>query len=259
MCRLLGVIANKPVDLEFSLERFKNFAKQNPDGWGIGWYEENGIANVFKQGLSAVAKESKLPIFSKEVRSKIIIVHIRKGTQGNASEKNSHPFQYKNWIFAHNGSVNKDHLWQLLNDNHRKAIKGETDSEVYFHWILQCIEEEENVENGIRKAIEYVVESSYTGLNFLLSDGKKLYAFRYSSRSENYYTLFKLKREPTTLGPIELLSKETASLIRSKSLKGEKAILICSEKLTEEEWKSIKLGNLLVINPDLNVREVNVI
>ena len=35
MCRLLGVIANQPVDLEFSLERFKKFANCNPDGWGI--------------------------------------------------------------------------------------------------------------------------------------------------------------------------------------------------------------------------------
>ena len=169
-----------------------------------------------------MAEESKLPILSKEVRSKIIIAHVRKRTQGNASEKNSHPFQHKNWIFAHNGSVNKNHLWKLLNDNHRKAIKGETDSEVYFHWILQCIEEEESVENGIRKAIEYVMESSYTGLNFLLSDGKKLYAFRYSCQPKRH-TLFKLKREPTTSGPIELLSKETTSLIRSKSLKGGKS------------------------------------
>ncbi|MCD6310497.1 MAG: class II glutamine amidotransferase [Candidatus Eremiobacteraeota bacterium] len=267
MCRLLGVIANKPVDLKFSLECFKNFAKRNPDGWGIGWYEEKGTAKVFKQRLSAVAEESKLPILSKEVRSKIIIAHVRKRTQGNASEKNSHPFQHKNWIFAHNGSVDKNYLWELLNDNHRNAIKGETDSEVYFHWILQCVKEEENVENGLRKAIEHVVKGSYskgsysryTGLNFLLSDGKKLYAFRYSSHSKNYYALFELKREPTTSGPMELLSKETASLIRSKSLKREKSILVCSEKLTEEEWKSIKLGNLLVINPDLNVREVNMI
>jgi len=41
MCRLLGLVANKPVDIEFSLQRFKKFAKNNPDGWGIGWYENN--------------------------------------------------------------------------------------------------------------------------------------------------------------------------------------------------------------------------
>ncbi len=32
MCRLLGVIANKPVDLEFSLTRFRRFGEENPDG-----------------------------------------------------------------------------------------------------------------------------------------------------------------------------------------------------------------------------------
>ncbi len=53
MCRLLGLIANKTVDLEFSLTRFRKFAKDNPDGWGIGWYEEDGSAKVFKQGISA--------------------------------------------------------------------------------------------------------------------------------------------------------------------------------------------------------------
>ncbi len=66
MCRLIGVIANKPVDLEFSLERFKNFAKWNPDGWGIGWYEEKGTAKVFKQRLSAVAEEASCQFFRKK-------------------------------------------------------------------------------------------------------------------------------------------------------------------------------------------------
>jgi len=47
MCRLLGLVANKSVDLKFSLKRFKDFSKSNPNGWGIGWYENN-YSNVFK-------------------------------------------------------------------------------------------------------------------------------------------------------------------------------------------------------------------
>jgi len=56
ICRLLGVIANKPVDLEFSLERFKKFASRNHDGWGIGWYDGEKL-QIFKQGVSATSKE----------------------------------------------------------------------------------------------------------------------------------------------------------------------------------------------------------
>jgi len=258
MCRLLGIIANKPVDLEFSLERFKEFASWNPDGWGIGWFEGRKSKH-FRQGIPATADESKLPILSKEVRSRIIIAHVRKGTKGKPSEQNSHPFNYKNWIFAHNGSVNRNYLLSLLTAEYKKELKGETDSEVYFYWILQCINEEKDVAKGIKKAIECVIKRKHTGLNFLLSDGNHLYAFRYSSDSRSYYTLYKLKRDPSEQRPIEFLSEETKALIQSKSLKGERAVLVCSEKLTEEKWEEIELGKLLIIDSSLKMKEVKIL
>lgn len=258
MCRLLGLIANKPVDLEFSLERFKGFASWNPDGWGIGWYEE-GKPKIFKEGISAL-DSNKFSTFSKKVRSKIIITHVRKGTEGESSERNSHPFRYGNWIFAHNGSVNREYLLPLLKEEYKNNLKGETDSEVYFYYLIQCIEENKDIVEGIKKAMNKVMESSYKGLNFLLSDGNNLYAFRYSKDSKDYYSLYKLKRDSSTPGLIEYLSKETKALIRSKSLKGEKAVLVCSEKLTKDEnWEEINIGNLLVINNNLTTDEIRII
>jgi len=258
MCRLLGLIANKPVDLKFSLERFEEFASWNPDGWGIGWYEE-GKPKIFKEGISALDSKKFLTL-SKEVRSKIIITHVRKGTEGESSERNSHPFQYGNWIFAHNGSVNRKYLLSQLKEEYKNNLKGETDSEVYFYYLIQCIEENKDVVDGIKKAIDKIMESSYIGLNFLLSDGNNLYAFRYSKYSKDYYSLYKLKRDPSTPGLIEYLSKETKALIRSKSLKGEKAVLVCSEKLTKDEnWEEINIGSLLVINNNLTIDEVRII
>lgn len=258
MCRLLGLVANKPVDVEFSLLRFKEFSTYNPDGWGIGWYENNS-AKVFKQGVSAKDDESQLPNLSKEVRSKIIIAHVRKGTGAPPSEVNSHPFQYKNWLFAHNGSIDRDFLFSLLRDGYKKELKGKTDSEVYFYWILQCVEESKNVVEGIKKAVDKITSRSYSGLNFLLSEGKCLYSFRYSSRSKDYYSLWLLKREPSESGPLEFKSQETKALLHSKSLKGERAVLVCSEVLTKEKWEEIKFGNMLIIEPDLNVKEVRIL
>lgn len=260
MCRLFGLVANKPVDVEFSLLRFKEFSKYNPDGWGIGWYEKNS-AKVFKQGISAKDNESQLPNLSKEFRSKIIIAHVRKGTGAQPSEINSHPFQYKNWLFAHNGSVDRDFLFSLLTDGYKKELKGKTDSEVYFYWILQCIGGDKDVIEGIKKAIEKITIRSYnySGLNFLLSDGKCLYSLRYSSYSEDYYSLWVLKREPSESRPLEFESQETKALLRSKSLKGERAVLVCSERLTKEKWENIETGNMLIIEPDLNVKEVRIL
>lgn len=261
MCRLLGIVANKPVDIEFSLQRFREFSTDNPDGWGIGWYENNS-PRVFKQGISAKDKKSQLPALSKQVKSKIIIAHVRKGTGAPPSEINSHPFQYKNWIFAHNGSVDRDYLLSLLRDEYRKELKGETDSEVYFYWILQCVEESKDIIEGIKKSIDKidkVASKSYSGLNFLLSDRKCLYAFRYSSYLKDYYSLWLLKREPSESGPLEFESQETKALLCSKSLKGERAVLVCSEPLTKEKWEKIKFGNMLIIQPDLNTKEIRIL
>jgi glutamine amidotransferase len=258
MCRLLGFVANKPVDLEFSLERFKGFSDINPDGWGIGWYE-NGAAKVYKQGISAKDRQSELPRLAKAVISKMIISHVRSGTGAPPLEVNSHPFEFKNWLFAHNGSVDRDYLLSLLKDEYKQGLRGETDSEVYFFWILQNIETTGDIIGGIKKAIDKIMGKTYTGLNFLLANGEMLYAFRYASGSRSYYSLYKLEREPTSPGPLDLLSQETKELIHSKSLSNEKAILVCSEKLTKENWSEIGFGNLLEIDADLKVKELTVL
>lgn len=260
MCRLLGLAANKPVDFEFSLERFKEFATDNPNGWGIGWYESN-MARVFRQGIGASDRESRLSVLSKEVRSKIIIAHVRRKGKGAAASKiNSHPFQYRNWIFAHNGSVDREYLLSLLGEELAKEIEGETDSEVYFYWILQNIEACGNVIEGVKEAISKIRRKDHSGLNFLLSDGKTLYAFRYSGCRKDYYSLYKLERAPSSPGPLEFQSPETEALLRSKSLKGEKAVLVCSEKLTSDEnWVEIGSGNLLEINGDLVTKEMQIL
>ncbi|HQI57448.1 MAG TPA: class II glutamine amidotransferase [Syntrophorhabdaceae bacterium] len=258
MCRLLGLIANKPVDIEFSLSRFKEFSSDNPDGWGIGWYENNS-AKVFKQGISAKDYRSQLPNLSKEVRSKIIIAHVRKGTGAPPSEINSHPFQYKNWLFAHNGSVDRDYLFSGLKDDYKRELKGKTDSEVYFYWILQCIEKSKDIIEGIKTAVDKIKSRNYSGLNFLLSDGKCIYSFRYSSYSKDYYSLWLLKRNPSEPGPLEFESKETKALLHSKSLKGERAVLLCSERLTKEPWEKINFGKVLIIQPDMNVKEAQIL
>lgn len=88
---------------------------------------------------------------------------------------------------------------------------------------------------------------------------ERFFAFRYSNRSGSYYSLFKLEREPSIIGTIKYLSKEARSLIKSKSLREEKAILVCSEKLTNDEnWEEINFGNLLVINSNLKIKELKI-
>jgi len=58
---------------------------------------------------------------------------------------------------------------------------------------------------------------------------------------------------------LEFRSREIEALIRSKALKGEKAVLVCSEKLTEENWEGVEVGTLLAINSSLEIKEIKIL
>lgn len=236
MCRLLGVVANKPSEFASLLEQFKEkFSETNPDGWGIGWYE-NGKGQFFKEGIPAHDPACQLSRVSKEVKSQIILAHVRKLSEAPRSKENSHPFQENNWLFIHNGSVNKNHLYSLLKPKYKLQLKGETDSEVYFYWILQNIEINNNdVIKGVKDAITEVISRNYTGITFILSDGTAIYAFRYSQSPLDIYTLYKTSNSY------------------------EDAVLVCSEPLTKEEWDEIKFGHMLIVNNNLDLSEVKIL
>lgn len=261
MCRLFGLRANKEVDIEFSFHlsstSFKSLGEKNPDGWGVGWYK-NGKPQVEKEPISA-ADSTKVQRINKSMMSDVFISHVRKATNGDATEENCHPFLSGQWLFAHNGSIDRSTLLDKLEASYRQALKGCTDSEVYFQWILQNIDIEGSVESGIKTSLKAVRKLSHTGLNFILTDGQTLYCYRESSKNQSYYTLYYLERDPNNYGPATFRSEELGTILHSKALNGEKAVLVCSEELTEEEnWKLIPLKNLLIIPSDLKVRLMEV-
>ncbi len=255
MCRLLGVIANKVVEFEFSTKGFRELGKNNPDGWGIGWYER-GEAKIFKEACSS--KESKkYESACRKIKSHLIIEHVRLASCGNICEENSHPFTFHNWIFAHNGGVKKHKsLREKLVASYGENLGEDcTDSEIYFRFLVQNIEQIGDVEKGIRSGIQKICdECEHSGLNFLLSDRKKLYAYR------NGRELFYLERNPEKLNKDEVyntVSEETKLMIESKMLNHEKAVVVCSERISNEPgWVKMEDGQLLVIDSKLNIKPI---
>jgi len=259
MCRLFGVIANKPVDIEFSFFKadtpFEKFSESNPHGWGIAWYE-NSTPRVFKEGWKG-GKYSFNRV--REVKSRIIISHVRYATHGEKTDVNAHPFIYDRFAFAHNGSVNRKKIISHLDESLVNAIQGETDSEAFFMLIVQSFRSEKDIIEAIRNSVDIVRRYEYSSLNFLLSDGTSLYAFRDARRNESYYSLYYLERDPNKYQPFEYMSEETKQLLRSKSLLGEKAVIFSSEPLTKgESWREIEIGELIVVDEDLNVKKVQI-
>lgn len=134
-----------------------------------------------------------------------------------------------------------------LDEKYRNFTSNLVDSEVYFRYLIQSIEKENDIISGIIKGIKEISDTFKSGANFLLSDGIKLYVFRYNN------PLNFLIRDPSNYSTIHFRSSETSALIESKRMLGEKAVLVATEKLTDENWMEIENGYLLLIDSNLNV------
>jgi predicted glutamine amidotransferase len=94
MCQLLAMSCNSAAAISFS---FTGFAERggrtdhHADGWGIGFYEACGCRTFHD---SAPACSSALAGFVKTypIKSRIVLAHIRKATQGATGLSNCHPF-----------------------------------------------------------------------------------------------------------------------------------------------------------------------
>ena len=111
MCQLLGMNCNVPTDIVFS---FTGFATRgggtdvHNDGWGIAFFEGAGVRH-FVDYQAAIASPVADLIRRFPIKSKNVIAHIRKATQGRVALENCHPFVRELWgryfVFAHNGDL----------------------------------------------------------------------------------------------------------------------------------------------------------
>jgi predicted glutamine amidotransferase len=139
MCQLLGMNCNVPTDIVFSFTGFATRGGRtniHNDGWGIAFFEGAGVRH-FVDYQAAVASPIADLIKRCPIKSKNVIAHIRKATQGRVALENCHPFVRelwgRYWVFAHNGDL-KDFAPRL--DGPYRPV-GTTDSEWAFCYILQ--------------------------------------------------------------------------------------------------------------------------
>ena len=184
MCQLLGMNCNVPTDIVFS---FTGFASRgggtdyHNDGWGIAFFEGAGVRH-FVDHEAAVASPIAQLIKRVPIKSKNVIAHIRKATQGSVALENCHPFVRelwgRYWVFAHNGDL-KD-FTPILDGPYRPV--GSTDSERAFCFLLQELRRRFGSQAPERPAlnaalIALVAQIAAHGtFNLMLSDGSALYA-----------------------------------------------------------------------------------
>lgn len=237
MCRLLAIIPkdNKRIINDALLE-FQKLAecgyvpqgkpRGHQDGWGIATIKNSQLTGLEKQTGSALANQKFSEFIKSDVATKadVIVAHLRKASVGGISINNTHPFVYKNFIFGHNGSIFNNHQISL-GPKFASLVRGETDSERFFLFLMEALEEGKSLE----QAIDFIKANfDYRSINFILSDGQTLWALRAAKVDLDYYTLYQ-GEEPKT-----------------------KAIIICSEKLplANIDWRGLANNQLQKIKFD---------
>ena len=184
MCQLLAMNCNVPTDIVFSFTGFALRGGQTDshhDGWGIAFFEGAGVRH-FVDHQAAVASPVAELIKRYPIKSKNVIAHIRKATQGRVALENCHPFVRelwgRYWVFAHNGDLKDFH--PVLDGAFRPV--GDTDSERAFCFLLQELRARFGDVNPplaqLRAALAELVAgiAAHGAFNLMLSDGSALFA-----------------------------------------------------------------------------------
>jgi predicted glutamine amidotransferase len=190
-------------------------SEKHDSGWGMAVYRRAEGESPSCMRFPQAAYEDLSFRTATDSRGRIFNAHVRRATMGGLTAENTHPFCLGNYSFSHNGTVLN--FARLLEDGVREPA-GQTDSEHLFNFLMRDFDPGDVV-TSLRRCVERTIDrSTFSGLNFLFTDGERLYAYR--------------------LGLFEL-----HWLARPGQL------LVASERLTEEPWHSVQQDVLLVLDP----------
>src|SRR5919201_5024269 len=102
-------------------------SRRNPDGYGLATFDERGRPVVAKRPAAAYEDE----LFAREAReeeSRTFVAHVRYASTGGLTVENTHPFEQEGRVFAHRGYIGDLEALDSRLGEHRKLVRGETDS-----------------------------------------------------------------------------------------------------------------------------------
>ena len=220
MCRVFGCVAADPISVRHELLEADNplirQSEEHDSGWGMSVYKRADGGEPRCVRFPEAAHENGEFIEATEMRGRIFNVHVRRATMGGLALENTHPFCLGPYSFGHNGTI--ANYLKLLEPGVQEP-KGQTDSEAFFNYLMRDFDDG-HPRRCLRKAVRAVIErSEFSGINFLFSDGEKLFAYK--------------------LGVFELhWAARDGSLV------------VASERLTEDDaWHSVHDDVLLVLDP----------
>ena len=200
MARLIGYMANRADRLRDAFHQERQAVAGLPadqrGAWGIGFYQGDEV--LHKKQPTPDGEPIHWETIAANVKTDCAVAHLRQATVGGFSVDNTHPFRFRQWLFAHVGTITafdeiRPKLQAELPDFLRRNIRGTSDSELFFHLILGRLHAASQLEaalpnsNVMVEAVGSAVRTIDTlvgdareasTLNIILSNGRAMYALR---------------------------------------------------------------------------------
>lgn len=260
MCRLFGLTAGqRRVRASFWLldapDSILFQSYRNPDGTGLGTFDEDGRPRVEKAPIAAYRDIA----FAREARqrySSTFLAHLRYGTGAPVALRNTHPFEMEGRLCAHNGNVGdlpalREHLGSDL-----ARVRGETDSEHVFALITRETHRSGgDVVEGVSRALSWLADNvAVSAVNLIITSAHEMWAVRWPATHD----LFFLDNRART-GPMDQRSSH-GMRISSTELGVHPSVLVASETLDNSRaWQMIHPGELIHVGADLTITRTRVI
>jgi predicted glutamine amidotransferase len=264
MCRLFGMSGGRQrVRATFWLleapDSLSRQSRREPDGTGLGCYDEQGYPEMFKAPLAAY-EDRQFAMEAREVCSRTFIAHIRYASTGKLTQLNTHPFEQRGRLFAHNGVIQDLPTLEKELGPAMEMVHGETDSERFFALITREIEAGHRVGEAIRRAAGWVAEHvPVFALNLVLITESDLWALRYPAVHE-LHLLERAAGGSAGARHLDHASARGSIRVRSGDLRGCRAVVVASEQMDEDAgWRALQPGELLHVDPDLKTTITRVI
>lgn len=260
MCRLFGLTSgSRRSKATFWLleapDSLEEQSRHNPDGTGLGVFSDDGVPQLSKQPLAAF-EDAAFVQEALDTESTTFVAHVRYATNGANESRNTHPFEMKGRLFAHNGVIGEVEALDMHLGDDLGVVVGDTDSERYFALITREIDKAgDDVQAGIAAAVSWIAESlPVWSINFVLVTPQDLWAFRYPE-SRKLYVLEREAGGPHGGRHLHLESIEKTVKVHSEDLKEHPAVVVASEPMDENlAWRLLEPGELIHADVDLVVR-----
>jgi len=255
MCQLLGMNCATPTDVTFSFRGFSQRAgitSDHCDGFGIAFFEDKAC-RLFVDNQSAVESPIAELVRNYPIKSRNVIAHIRKATQGKITLENSHPFSRelwgRQWIFAHNGDL---HGFNPTLSGRFTPV-GNTDSERAFCYLLdQLVLKFGYHEPKLDQIFDLLAEVSpkiaeHGTFNFCLSNGQALFTYAITK-------LHWLVRE-YPFKPAQLIDLDVEVDFSQVTTPEDRVAVITTEPLTQNEvWTAFEPGEMILFQDGRPIR-----